>query len=684
MVAAPAPRALVLALLVLAPLVGSAGVAPPQSGPVVAHASYLGGSGLDTAYSVAVDAAGNTYLTGLTLSPDFPTREPAQGALAGGWDAFVAKLDASGQLVWSTYLGGTGNEVGRGIAVDGAGAVYVAGMTNSGDFPTLGPGQAASGGGWDAFVAKLDAAGRLVYSSYLGGSGDDRAGFGVAVDASGRAHVAGVTSSSDFPTRSPVQAGLAGARDAFVARVDAAGALVFSTYLGGSGDDSGNSVAADPAGGTLVTGSTLSTDFPTLGALQPRSGGSRDAFVARLDAAGKLAFSTYLGGSASDDAADVAPGPGGEAFVTGYTYSDDFPTLNPVQARRAFLADMFVAKLAADGTALVYSTYLGGGEEDFGNAIAVDGSGRVHLAGAVASPDFPVPCTFQGSHAGGFDAVVARLDASGSRLAYAGFLGGSADDFAYSIALDARDGAVVAGATVSAGFPTANATQTALAGSWDAFIARVEDVDTTPPVTTASLSGVKGNQGWWRSAVELALTAADCTSGVAATHVSLDGALFREGTSLLVEGDGEHTVSFYSVDAAGNAEAPRSVALRIDATPPSVAVAHPREGSVYANGLRLPVEEPLPRTLVAGAMEVRADAADAASGVESVAFHLDGALRAVATQPPYGFAWAAGDEALGNHTILVRAVDRAGNEAWASRVATTVPTTAEGVARTLG
>ncbi|MBX3276294.1 MAG: SBBP repeat-containing protein, partial [Sandaracinaceae bacterium] len=383
--------------------------------PVLVYGTYLGGSGFDRGWGIAVDGAGAAYVTGYTTSTDFPTLSPAQGALAGGGDAFVAKLNATGTgLVYATYLGGGSNtEEALGIAVDGAGAAYVTGYTFSTNFPTLSPAQAANAGGGDAFVTKLSAAGALAYSTYLGGSGTDY-GYGIAVDGAGAAYVTGYTTSTNFPTLSPAQAANAGGADAFVTKLSAAGALAYSTYLGGSNTDVGRGIAVDGAGAAYVTGETFSSNFPTLSPAQAANAGGGDAFVTKLSAAGALAYSTYLGGSSSDYGWGIAVDGAGAAYVTGYTGSSNFPTLSPAQAANAGGWDAFVTKLSAAG-ALAYSTYLGGSGSDFGRGIAVDGAGAAYVTGETSSIDFPATAgAFRTTTAGGGDAFVAKLGPDGA------------------------------------------------------------------------------------------------------------------------------------------------------------------------------------------------------------------------------------------------------------------------------
>jgi len=273
------------------------------------------------------------------------------------------------------------------------------------------------GGYYNAFVARLRADGSaLVFSTYLGGSGEDF-GSGIAVDpTTGDALVTGWTTSTDFPTANPLQPNLGGGGDAFVARLRADGsALVYSTYLGGTGDDYGYGIAVDPAtGDALVTGWTQSTNFPTANPLQPTYGGGYyNAFVARLRADGSaLVFSTYLGGSGVDRGLGIAVDPTtGDVLVTGDTGSTDFPTANPLQPNFGGGDDVFVARLRADGSALVYSTYLGGTGDDYGYGIAVDpATGDALVTGVTYSTNFPTANPLQPTYGGGyFDAFVARI-----------------------------------------------------------------------------------------------------------------------------------------------------------------------------------------------------------------------------------------------------------------------------------
>ena len=385
-------------------------------------------------------------------------------------------------LVYSTYLGGSGGDIGYGITVDVDGNVYITGSTFvSPDFPTANPLQPTSGGSEDAFVAKLKDGSTLIYSTYLGGSGLDR-GSSIAVDAAGNAYVTGLTSSTDFPTANPLQAVKGGGNwDTFVAKLNSDGsALLYSTYLGGDRDDEGYSIAVDAADNAYVTGSTASSDFPTVNPLQPEVGPTvfgGDAFVAKLTPDGSsLVYSTYLGGTFSDFGFGIAVDSARNAYITGGTESTDFPTANPLQPANSGFEEAFVTKLDPSGSTLIYSTYLGGGNSDRGADIALDESGNAYVTGNTSSSDFPTANPLQpviGSIALGGDAFVAKLNPEGSSLVYSTYLGGSGSDIVSGIDVDASGNAYVIGKTESSDFPTANPLQPVLGSSRDAFVAKL-------------------------------------------------------------------------------------------------------------------------------------------------------------------------------------------------------------------
>jgi hypothetical protein len=400
--------------------------------PSVIYSTYLGGNADDRGYGIAVDGAGNVYVTGQTDSTNFPTLNQYQGYQAGR-DTFVARIDTTesgaASLIYSTYLGGNGDDEGQGIAVDGAGIAYVAGHTYSTDFPTLNQYQGEPGdGASDAFLTKIDTnqsgAGSLAYSTYLGGSEHDL-GRAVAANGSGVAHVTGGTDSFNFPTLNQYQGDQAG-RDVFVARIDTtqsgAASLIYSTYLGGGGNDEGQGIAVDGAGVAYVAGHTYSTDFPILNQYQGDPGdGAGDAFLTKIDTgqsgASSFVYSTYLGGSANDGGLGIAGDGAGVAYVTGYTDSTDFPILDQYQgdpgdsARDSFLTRVDTTQSGAGS--LTYSTYLGGNGQDEGHDVAVDAGGNMYLTGMTSSVNFPTHDGFDTTLGGTQDAFVASFFANG-------------------------------------------------------------------------------------------------------------------------------------------------------------------------------------------------------------------------------------------------------------------------------
>jgi hypothetical protein len=457
--------------------------------PVLDYSTYLGGSGQDNAYGLALDSSGSAYVAGFTTSSNFPIVNALQSTYAGSECGFVAKLNPAGSaLIYSTYIcGSSGQDSASGIAVDNAGAAYVGGFTKSTDFPTVNPLQATYGGGYsDAFVAKLSPSGSsLVYSTYLGGSAWDTAGRPLAVDNSGAVYVAGSTGSTDFPTKNAFQPAYGGGDgDAFVAKISPSGsALIYSTYLGGSGDELGGAIALDSSGNAYVTGSTTSTDFPLLHPFQGHytgNGNGGNAFVAKLNPSGSaLVYGTYLGGTQADGAGAIAVDSSGSAYVAGSTSSQDFPLKNPFQSVIVGGFHAFVTKFSPAGDSLVYSTYLGGSGIDAAGSIAIDNSGNAYLTGSTTSRDFPTSNPIQPNLAcqspNCFNAFVAELNPSGEGLVYSSYLGGSGADNGTAIAIDSSGRVYVTGYTVSPDFPTTSVSfQPIFGGAQDGFITKMD------------------------------------------------------------------------------------------------------------------------------------------------------------------------------------------------------------------
>lgn len=497
--------------------------------PTIAYSTYLGGSGNEEGgYDIAADAGGNAYVAGGTANPgagggsvDFPTTPAAFQTAPGGGvsdangDAYVTKLAPDGKtLIWSTYIGGNGFDDAGGIAVDGAGHVFVRGVTNSPDFPTtLGAFQTQQAGpSFNVWLAELAADGAsLVYSTYLGGHGFN-SGTGLAIDGSGAAYVTGLTGAPDFPTTPhafdtnfqgkanfapPPFSTRPDDYDAFVTKLSPDGShLEYSTYLGGNRLDAAFGIAVDAHGNAFVAGDTRSPSFPaTPGAFDKAFNGQTDAFVAEVNPSGSdLVYATFLGGKGFDEGISIAIDADDHAYVTGSTASADFPTTpgafqtwfastlapppqpcTPIAPPPCGPRNAYVSKLSRDGSTLLYSTFLGGSVFDFGQSIAVDSGGRAYISGGTFSPDFPTTSGAPQTTLGGNqDAIVSVLSPDGSSLVMSTFLGGSDFDQAVGLAVPGAGTIFVTGATSSADFPvTPGAFQSNLRGAANGFVTRI-------------------------------------------------------------------------------------------------------------------------------------------------------------------------------------------------------------------
>jgi Beta-propeller repeat len=457
--------------------------------PVVSYFTYLGGSGNEDAQGVAVDREGAAYVTGHTTSLNFPT---STGANAGLTDIYVTKFDPTGtQALYSTYLGGSGDDFGVALAVDPKGNAYVRGSSASSDYPiTSGAAQSTFGGGAsDAVITKLNAQGdTLLYSTYLGGSEAEGFSFtkrSIAVDRFGNAYFSGDTASTNFPITSGAfrTSYGGGPRDGFVAKLNATGtAFLYATYLPGNDDDGANSIAIDTRGNAYVAGFTSSSNFPTTaGAYQNAFGGAVDAFALKLDPSGSNAvYATYLGGSGADGAGGLALDRMGNVALIGATGpgGTNFP-ITPEVLQGSYGGgnqDIFVAKLNEAGSKLLFSTYLGGSGRDFGADIALDRRGCIYVVSGTSSPNYPVSSdAFQPLFGGGTqDAALSVLDPTGRRLLYSTYFGGPNADNADGVAVDRFANSYVTWTTESEGLPTtAHAFQPILGGGRDAALTKL-------------------------------------------------------------------------------------------------------------------------------------------------------------------------------------------------------------------
>ena len=475
--------------------------------------TYLGGSGDEWSYSLTLDTSGNVYVTGITYSTDFPTTTGAYDTSGGGsnYDIFIARLSKDlTSLTASTYLGGSKNDPVSGIALDSTGNVYVTGSANSTDFPITTGAYDTSGGGedyGDGFIARLsnDLA-SLTASTYLGGSKHDPI-FGIVLDSTGNVYVTGYTTSTDFPTTTGAYDTSGGDSygNAFIARLNSdLTKLSASTCLGGSGYDTGDSLALDTSGNVYVMGETYSTNFPTTSGAYDTSGGGSygndDAFIAKLSGdLTKLSASTYLGGSLNDSASGISLDSSGNVYVTGSTSSTDFPTTSGAyDTSNNGSSDVFISKLASNLTSLSASTYLGGSSSDGGSSITLDSGGNVYVTGNTSSGDFP---TTKGAYyisGGGSygDAFIAKLSGDLTRLSISTYLGGSGREAADDITLDSDGNVYVTGYTDSTDFiTTSNAYDISSNGNRDIFISKLDSnlSASVPNVTTNTATNVTQN-----------------------------------------------------------------------------------------------------------------------------------------------------------------------------------------------
>jgi hypothetical protein len=499
--------------------------------PILSYSTYLGGSNIDGANAIAVAPDKTAFVAGGTYSLDFPTAHPLQPNHGGPddtfRDAFVAKLSVDGStLLYSTYLGGKNDDLANGVAVDAFGQAYVVGTTASPDFPvpvtipSFNPkcgGDGKCGATWNpqglivrnGFLLKLDAEGsHPLYAGFIGYY-ENVSGQSVAVDSNEIAYVTGevgpnipvtvpIIPPNVPPPPFPITANAAqptyggGDTDIFVWQVSETGnSVLYSTYLGGSKEDDGLGIAVDTNANAYVTGLTYSSNFPVTGtALQGTYAGAGDALLTKVNTAGgPLVYSTFLGGSGLDKGNSLAVDATGNTYITGATSSTSstlgfpppagaFQTNCTLDVSGACEGDAFVAKLnpsLSGPGSLLYFTYLGGSLADAGQAIAIDSAGSAYVTGSTVSTDFPVAgAVFQPKFGGGnADAFVTKLDPTGKTLLYSSFLGGTNTDIGYGIAVDTAGNAYVAGQTCSLDFPLANPVQAAPGGNCDAFVSKV-------------------------------------------------------------------------------------------------------------------------------------------------------------------------------------------------------------------
>ncbi len=501
--------------------------------PKILFSTYSGGVDREAFYALAVGPSGSVYLAGEEQN-------------AGQKDVLIRKYDSScSNVVYTTVLAGSGDDVARGVAIGPDGSAYVCGYTYSTDFPVLGAYCTTNSGGADAFVSRISPDGTgVVYSTYIGGSGNDYA-WSLAVDDVGEVRVGGFTYSADFPLLRPLQsvlAGGAGDSDAFLFGLESNGAtLVFSTYLGGGDREHCYGLSWEPGGQIYICGDTRSTDFPITNSitgdsvLQETNAGLVDAFVACLAENGTgIVYSTYLGGSDTDYGKALVAVPDGSCVMVGKTSSLDLPVTNAVQETLAggqYDTDMFIARVDSIGTNLLLSTYCGGHDADIGVAVALGADTDVFFAGYTSSTDLPVRLPVQVGQAGMIDGMFGCLGDGGTSLTYLSYCGGTVTDKLWGIGVSHGGRCFVGGESDSSDYPVTNALQGTLGGAADGVLTEIPDYPLPFLFAGMSATGADLALTWtgavgWAFTVESAtgsIAAANCTWDVAGTNLDLGG-----------------------------------------------------------------------------------------------------------------------------------------------------------------
>lgn len=479
------------------------GAYDPQSTLIIdPWSTYHGGTGGDRFNAVCCDAQGNVYASGYTSSTDFPVLAGVQMTSAGGTDVIIAKYSEGGQVLWATYYGGSSTDASATVAPHPAGGIVVGGNTNSADFPVQNALQGTIGGGMDSFIMRITDSGTLTWATYFGGSNteevnDGRAGQGLGCDNTGNVYFHSSTSSADLPVIGAYQSALNGPYDAYLIKISASGAHLWSTYFGGSGDEQGKGVGITPQGTIGICGRTLSTDLPLLYEHESvYQGNSQDGYAAEFSSTGQLLWSSYLGGDGFDAARSMTADDAGALYIASRCQSTDMVTVNPMQASLAGSQDIHIIKYAAtptpqNGRSIEWASYLGGsGNDDINRGtIGVNSQGNIVLVGGTSSADFPLKDALQPTIAGGEDLYITVLSKYGT-IHWSTFYGGTGGDDAYQGIFTPDNDIVVAGYTSSADFPLEAPAQPTYGGGTDGFLLHLssQGLVVTPPIAPAGLT----------------------------------------------------------------------------------------------------------------------------------------------------------------------------------------------------
>jgi len=463
--------------------------------PTLDFTMILGGNDSDSGSAIALASDGSYYVTGITKSSDFPTKNAFDYTYNDNedyspGDAFVAKISANGELLWSTFLGGSGGEVGNGIALDTDGSCYITGWTSSEDFPTHNAFDSSYNGGQygDAFVTKFASNGELLWSTFLGGSETDESNCIAVSD--GICYITGNTASSNFPLKNAYCSTFGGGDrygDAFVSKFSTTGELLWSTFIGGSEDDYGNGITIASDGSCYIAGTTESNNFPMKDSFDDSFNVLIDTFVLQFSSSGVLQWSTYLGGDGADFASGITVD-SKNCYIVGSTSSSDFPTKSAYNSSFGGWYDAYITAFSLQGS-MQWSTYLGGNDWDMGLAITKAIDGGCYITGLFESEDFPTLNTLNNTFAGVSDAFVAKFSTQGFLL-WSTYLGGEGSDNGRGIVTPSSDCCYVIGSTTSSDFPIANSSNSSYIGERDVFITIFDGLDSiTTPEITINISG---------------------------------------------------------------------------------------------------------------------------------------------------------------------------------------------------
>jgi len=443
------------------------------------YSTFLGSRSDEIGTCIAIASDGSSYITGRTSSENFPTLNAFDNTYGGSLDAFVAKFSSNGTLLWSTFLGGSNQDEGWGIALNSDDSCcYIVGSTYSDNFPTLNAYNSTYGGNCDVFITKLDENGTLLWSTFLGGNKKD-CGKSITVASDGRSYLIGSTNSSNFPILEPYSYNFSGGindGDVFISKLSNDCSLLWSTYFGGETDDVGMDIAIADDESLYLTGYTSSSNFPTINAYDNTSNSFfyTDAFVAKFHANKTLLWSTYLGGGLTDDGYGIAVANNNSCYITGRTCSYDFPVLG-TDSMFSGIYDVFVTQFYPNGS-LLWSTYFGGNSADYGYGITVDYDGNYFVTGSTQSIDFPRINPYDNTYSYSSDAFISKFAINNS-LIWSTFLGGSSSDSAQRIAIGSDGSCFLTGSTRSYNFPLQNAYDDSLGGYQDVFITKFSVID---------------------------------------------------------------------------------------------------------------------------------------------------------------------------------------------------------------